>query len=44
MLHDHEGDGEEEGHPVLVEGEDRHHDEEVEVHLDDAAGEVDEDP
>ena len=40
VVHEHVGDGGEEADPVLVEGDDGDHDEEEEVHLDDAAREV----
>ena len=44
VMQQHERDGAEERQPVLVEGYDCHHHEEVEVHLDDTTGQVDENP
>jgi len=41
VVQDHKRDGGQKGQPVLVEREDRHHDEEVEMKFDHAAGEVD---
>ena len=43
VLQQHEGDGHQEDDPVLVKGDNRDRHEEVKVHLDVAAGEMDED-
>src|SRR3954469_15734157 len=43
VVHEDDGDGQAERHPVLVQGDDGDHDEEVEVALDGAAHQVDDD-
>jgi hypothetical protein len=40
VVEDHVGERHPERHPVLVQGDEAHHHEEVEVHLDGAAGQV----
>ena len=43
VMEEDEGDGHQEGRPFLVEGQEPDHHEEMEVELDIAAGEMDED-